>query len=84
MTTKIRKWGNSLAVRLPKGVTVRLGLREGSRVEIGAAAGELVILKPASESNGTRKSDWGKFVLPTKKRKERVSMNIDEILYGSG
>ena len=34
METTIQKWGNSLAVRLPKGVTTKLALREGSRVEV--------------------------------------------------
>ena len=34
MTTKIRKWGNSYAVRIPKYVVDKSGLREGSTVEI--------------------------------------------------
>ena len=34
METTIQKWGNSLAVRLPKGVTTKLALRAGSRVEV--------------------------------------------------
>ena len=32
--TTIQKWGNSLAVRLPKDVASRLALREGSRVQV--------------------------------------------------
>jgi len=32
MTTKIQKWGNSLAVRLPKEVARKLTLQEGSEV----------------------------------------------------
>ena len=34
MTTKIRKWGNSYAVRIPKNQVAGLGLRDGSAVEI--------------------------------------------------
>ena len=32
--TTIQKWGNSLAVRISKGVASRLALREGSRVQV--------------------------------------------------
>jgi len=34
MTTKIRKWGNSYAIRLPKDMVVRHGYKEGSRIQI--------------------------------------------------
>ena len=34
MTTKIRKWGNSLAIRIPKYIIDRLGLKEGSLVDL--------------------------------------------------
>ncbi len=34
MTTRIRKWGNSYAVRIPKERVHELGMRDGSRVEI--------------------------------------------------
>lgn len=43
METTIQKWGNSLAVRLPKGVTTKLALRKGSRVEVREDTGEIVI-----------------------------------------
>lgn len=43
METTIQKWGNSLAVRLPKEVATKLALREGSRVEVREDTGELVI-----------------------------------------
>lgn len=32
MSTRIQKWGNSYAVRLPKGTIERLNLREGHEV----------------------------------------------------
>lgn len=34
MTTKIRKWGNSYAVRISKAKVHELGMREGSAVDI--------------------------------------------------
>ena len=34
METTIQKWGNSLAVRLPKEVATKLALYAGSRVEV--------------------------------------------------
>lgn len=34
MTTKIKKWGNSYAVRLPKHEVERLSLQEGSSVVV--------------------------------------------------
>ena len=43
MTTKVQKWGNSLAVRLPKGLARGLSLREGSDVEVSPRADALVI-----------------------------------------
>lgn len=46
METTIQKWGNSLAVRLPKHVAQKLSLREGSRVEVKERKKE-VIISPA-------------------------------------
>ncbi len=34
MATKIRKWGNSYAVRIPKERVHELGMRDGSEVKI--------------------------------------------------
>lgn len=43
METTIQKWGNSLAVRLPKGVATKLSLREGCRVEVHEAKEGILI-----------------------------------------
>lgn len=43
MRTQITKWGNSLGVRVPKDVAVRVGLVEGAQVEIEAEDGRIVI-----------------------------------------
>jgi len=34
MTTKLQKWGNSYAVRIPKGLVQDLDLEQGADVEI--------------------------------------------------
>ena len=46
---RVSKWGNSLAVRLPKVVVDRLGLEAGDRLEIVSAAhGRLVVARDES------------------------------------
>jgi len=37
------RWGNSLGVRLPKAIAAEAGLREGSRVEMRAENGQIVV-----------------------------------------
>lgn len=39
---KVAKWGNSLAVRLPRSVVEALGLREGDEVEISGQRARLL------------------------------------------
>ena len=43
MQSKVQRWGNSLAVRIPKTFASDIGLAEDSPVEISIASGELVI-----------------------------------------
>jgi antitoxin MazE len=38
----ISKWGNSLAVRLPKALVDRLGLKEGDELNVVAASQETI------------------------------------------
>ena len=45
MRTEIARWGNSLAVRLPKQVLEQAGLAEGAAVELVVEAGT-VVLRP--------------------------------------
>ena len=40
----VSKWGNSLAVRLPRAVVDTLGLKSGDRLEIVSATPERVVL----------------------------------------
>ena len=68
---KIAKWGNSLAVRIPREAAERAGLREGDSVAVSASAGKLVLarktrryriedfLKHMTPENQPDLVDWG-------------------------
>lgn len=72
MQTRISKWGNSLAVRLPKLFVDELGLAEGSAVEITVRNGQLILAAAGREyaleelvdgitgENRHEESDWGR------------------------
>ena len=72
MKTRISKWGNSLAVRLPKPFTDELGLVEGSDVELTVRNGQLILVAAGREyaleelvdgittENRHRETDWGR------------------------
>ena len=44
MRTRVRKWGNSLGVRIPSVVAADARLEEGAEVEVTVRDGELVIV----------------------------------------
>ena len=69
MEQVVKKWGNSLAIRLPKGIVKTLNLQEGSKVEIKLENGKIVILPKknlkeildlVSPENLHGETDWGK------------------------
>ena len=41
----IRKWGSSLAVRIPKAIAEQWGVSEGSAIEMDAGDGQVVMRK---------------------------------------
>lgn len=43
MQSKVQRWGNSLAVRIPKAFALDLGLEEDAAVELVVREGDLVI-----------------------------------------
>ena len=43
MQVQVSRWGNSLGVRLPKKLARRLGIGEGSRVDVSEDQGRIVI-----------------------------------------
>jgi len=54
MRTRVQKWGNSLALRIPKTFAVEVGLQKEASVEISLADGGLVI-RPVAEAKLTLK-----------------------------
>lgn len=71
MQTAVGKWGNSLAVRLPRAVVEELRLHEGAPVEVRVEAGRLTItprrpcyrlddlLAETTRETTHREADWG-------------------------
>jgi antitoxin MazE len=50
MKTLVQRWGNSLAVRIPKAFAEEISVREGDEVEMTIARGRLVVVpRPAPE-----------------------------------
>lgn len=43
MLTKVRKWGNSLGLRIPKAFAEEVSVEEGSTVDLSVADGQLVV-----------------------------------------
>lgn len=43
MRTQVKKWGNSLALRIPKPFAIEIGLERDSPVEVSLVDGHLVI-----------------------------------------
>jgi len=64
MRTRVQRWGNSLAVRIPKSFAEEVGLRDDSPVDLRLSHGKLVLEpsapRPASLDqllSGVRKSN---------------------------
>ena len=75
MKTQIQKWGNSLAVRIPKAFAASLGLVQDSSVELALEDGSLVVrpspspkyqlselLDRVTENNLHSEEDYGRAV----------------------
>jgi len=43
LRSKVQKWGNSLAVRIPKAFAMELGVDQYSEVELSVAEGHLLV-----------------------------------------
>lgn len=54
MRARVQKWGNSLALRIPKSFAAEVGLQKETSVEISLADGKLVI-RPIAEPKLTLK-----------------------------
>jgi antitoxin MazE len=52
MDTTIQKWGNSLAVRIPRSVAKDIHLNQGTAVDVIAVSGKIVV-KPRRQRHYT-------------------------------
>jgi antitoxin MazE len=43
MKTQVQKWGNSLAVRIPRAFAAEIGLEQNSPVDLSVESGKLVL-----------------------------------------
>jgi antitoxin MazE len=72
MLIRVRRWGNSLALRIPKALAKETGLGVDSLVELSRAEGKLIItpaagprytldelLKGVTDENRHAEVDWG-------------------------
>jgi antitoxin MazE len=50
MKTRVRKWGNSLALRIPKSFAAEAGLEENTAVDLSLREGRLIVRPLAAES----------------------------------
>ena len=49
MRTRVQKWGNSLALRIPKSFATEVGLQRETSVEVSLADGKLIITPIAKQ-----------------------------------
>jgi antitoxin MazE len=71
MDSKIQRWGNSLAVRIPKAFAEQAGLEEDANVDISLEGRSIVVrarkkklkledlLKGVTKANTPKPIDWG-------------------------
>ena len=71
MLTTVQRWGNSLAIRIPKPFAVETELQENSEVDIALDGGRIVVtparkewrlrdlVKAISPENLHRETSWG-------------------------
>jgi antitoxin MazE len=48
MRTKVRKWGNSLGVRIPKALAEEAAVGEGAAVDVSVSEGRIVVTPVAA------------------------------------
>ena len=73
MNATVQKWGNSLALRIPRSLARDVHLQQGSVVEVAVIEGSMVVhpkgkrkyslagfLKAITKANCHEQQDWGK------------------------
>ncbi|CAN5497608.1 AbrB/MazE/SpoVT family DNA-binding domain-containing protein [soil metagenome] len=71
MEAHVKKWGNSLGIRIPQSFAIQIGIQENSIVDLHLKSGELVIsprsqkyslidlLNKVTSENVHSETDWG-------------------------
>lgn len=72
---KVAKWGNSLAVRIPKDVAQALGLREGSEVDLVALEDRLGVARPLTREEAIHRLRRFRGLLPPDFKFDREEAN---------
>lgn len=72
MRTRIQKWGNSLALRIPKSFADEIGLQRETTIEVSLADGKLVIT-PVAKPKPTLKQ------LLAKVTRENLHREVDTV-----
>ncbi len=74
MRARISKWGNSLAIRIPKAFTAEAQLEDGTEVDLTASGGRIILtpvgreysldelVEGITEENRHTEADWGRAV----------------------
>jgi len=70
MKTRMQKWGNSLAIRIPKAFATEVGLKEESEVDVSLKSGKIVVV-PVEKPGLTLKA------LVAKITEENVHREVD-------
>ena len=72
MPLRVARWGNSLAVRLPKPIAEQAGLDEGTQIEVTVENGKLIVTATRQDptleelaagitpENRYEETDWGR------------------------
>ena len=88
ITTKVKKWGNSLALRIPKKLAEMYGLKEGSKLLVQPGI-DGVLLELADKSKKANSKSLAELIdgsiIPMKgpKAKKSIVDDIDRIVYGA-
>lgn len=74
---RVFKWGNSLAVRLPKALVEQLGLKEGDELNVVSASSDTIAIetKEASRLRALDDLSKRKWTLPEDYRFDRDEAN---------
>jgi antitoxin MazE len=70
MRTRVQKWGNSLALRIPKSFADEVGLQRETSVEVSLANGKLLVTPIAKSKVGLKQ-------LLAKVTKDNIHHEID-------